>query len=163
MPNADCDYKEAGAAADWPKCANTTLVTADRLSGGARYPKESIPYRLAAGDPPVIQLEAPADEPEGPQFIYAGLRPTTFDAQRRVTAARIWLALCSKPPGAESGKLAATAAALPPDLEARAGGACVAKTAAAVRAAVKRSEGWIASGGDDDFSLSAHWVRDGER
>jgi hypothetical protein len=168
MPNSDCAYDEASPAAGWPKCANATVVTADRLAGGERGPsgetKGSLAYRIAAGDPPSLQIAAPEDEPDGPRFIYAGLRPTAFDPKGRATAARVWLALCTKPPKMDGPKVPdPSSAPLPEGLEPRSGGACAARTAAAARAAVKRSEGWLASGGADDFFLAAHWVREGER
>jgi hypothetical protein len=170
LPNSDCQYDEKSPAKGWPKCANATVVTADRLAGGERGPsgetKGSLAYRLAAGDPPSLQIAAPEDEPDGPKFIYAGLRATAFDNQGRATAARVWLALCSKPPKFEDAKLPdlspKTPQNLPKGLEPRAGGVCTAKTAEAAMAAVKRSEGWLVSGGAEDFYLSAHWVRDGD-
>lgn len=168
MPDANCAYDEKAPALTWPKCANFTVVTDKTLSGGERSDGAAGPqvlgYLLAKGDPPVIQVAAPAEEKSGPRFVYAGLRPTAFDEAKRVTAARIWLALCSKPPSAKDKTLKAPPATLPPGLTKRPGDAsCIAATADPVRKAVVRSEGWIASGGPDDFSLPAHWVREGDR
>jgi hypothetical protein len=168
MPDADCAYDEKGPAATWPKCANFTMVTAKTLSGGERSDggagPQTLGYLLAKGDPPVMQLAAPPSEPKGPRFVYAGLRPTAFDDRKRVTAARIWLALCSKPPGSKDKTLKPPPATLPPGLTKRPGDpSCIAAAAEPVRKAVVRSEGWIASGGPDDFSLPAHWVREGDR
>jgi len=70
---------------------------------------------------------------------------------------------CTDRAAREPGTGVTTSAPLPEGLEPRSGGACAARTAAAARAAVKRSEGWLASGGADDFFLAAHWVREGER
>jgi hypothetical protein len=142
-------------------------VTEDRLAGGERGPsgeiKGSLAYRIAAGEPPVLQVSAPEDEKDGPRFIYAGIKPTKTDRKGRATEARIWLGLCAKPPKFEDGKAPeASDEALPEGLEARPGGACIAKTAAAARAAVKRSEEWLTGGGPADMFLIARWVRDGK-
>jgi hypothetical protein len=167
MPNENCDYKEASPASGWPRCANATVVTPERLAGGERGPsgetKGSLAYRIAAGDPPVLQVSAPEDEKEGPRFIYAGMRSTKSDKKGRITEARIWLALCTKPPRFDGPKVPDPATEkLPEGLEARPGGACIAKTAEAVRAAVARSEAWLTSGGESDAFLIARWVRDGK-
>jgi hypothetical protein len=168
MPNGGCEYDEKAAAGAWPKCANATAVTAKTISGGERdekgNTKQALAYVLAKGDPPVVQVAAPPEEVDGPRFIYAGLRPTAFDHERRVTAARIWLALCSKPLSPSDRALKPPPATLPPGLIKRPGDpSCFARSAEPVRKAVARSEGWIASGGDDDFSLQAHWVREGDK
>lgn len=168
MPDADCAYDEKTPAASWPKCANATAVTAASLAGGERdasgAPKQALAYVLAAGDPLVIQLAAPPEEAEGPRFIYAGLRPTAFDDDRRVIAARVWLALCAKPPSLQDKTLKPPPRIQPPGLTKRPGEAsCVATARGPVRTAVAMSEEWLASGGPDDFSLPARWVREGDR
>jgi hypothetical protein len=170
MPNENCDYKEASPADGWPRCANATVVTADRIAGGERGPsgetKGSLAYRIAAGDPPILQVAAPEDEKDGPRFIYAGMRSTKTDKKGRTTEARIWLGLCNKPPKLEDGKMPEAPSAndpLPEGLEARPGGACIAKSAEAARTAVTRSEAWLTSGGESDAFLIARWVREGER
>jgi hypothetical protein len=168
MPNADCRYDEQAQAATWPECANPSVVTAATIAGGERdasgRTSQVLAYVLARGDPPVVQVAAPPSEPKGPKFVYAGLRPTAFDGDRRVTAARIWLALCARPPRAKDATLTPPPETLPPGLVKRPGDpSCVAAAADPVRKAVVRSEGWIAAGGADDLSLSAHWVRDGDR
>lgn len=168
MPNDDCDYDEASPAKGWPECANATVVTADRLSGGERGPsgktKGALAYRIATGDPPGLQVAAPEDEKDGPKFIYAGLRPLDFDKQGRATKLRVWLALCAKPPTFEDGKAPDLPRPdkLPEGLEARPKGSCVALNAQAARAAIKRSEEWLTGGKSEDMFLTAHWVREGE-
>jgi hypothetical protein len=166
MPDGGCQYDEKAAARTWPRCANATVVTARTVSGGERgetgVARQVLAYVLAEGEPPVVQPRAPPDEKDGPKFIYAGLRPSAFDAERRVTAARVWLALCSRPPSPSDKSLRPPPTVLPPGLVKRPSDpSCVARSADPVRKAVARSEGWVASGGPDDFSLQAHWVRDG--
>jgi hypothetical protein len=167
MPDGACEFDPTSPATDWPKCANTTVVTARTLAGGPRdaagAPIQTLTYLLAGGDPRVGQLQAPPEEKEGPAYLYVGLRPTAFDSDRRITAAKIWAALCAKPATA-GGDLTATANKLLPGLTRRPGGQeCVAKAQGPVREAVRISEGWLASGDKDDFSLSARWVREGDR
>jgi len=167
MPDKTCEFDPKSAAGGWPKCANATVVTAGTLAGGPRdasgAPSQTLNYVLAAGDPRVGQLQAPPEEKEGPAYLYVGLRPTAFDEARRITAAKIWAALCAKPVTA-GGDLDAKANKLLPGLTRRPGGQeCVAKAKGPVREAVRASEGWLASGDENDFSLSAHWVREGDR
>lgn len=167
MPGeANCTFDPKAPSATWPKCANPTVVSATTFSNGGAPGEgpQTLAYLLAGGDPPVLQVAAPVGEKDGPAIIYAGLRPTAFDDRKQVTALKVWLALCSKPV-TSGGDGVARPTNLLPGLTLRPGGGqeCVAKEKGPVRNAVKQSEIWLASGGKNDFSLDARWVRDGEK
>ncbi|WP_340644192.1 hypothetical protein, partial [Phenylobacterium sp.] len=108
MPVGDCKFSLRGSALKWPECANGAYVSSSALVGGKRDASgafsDAVNYRLAAGDPGILQIEAPADrEPGDPKVIYLGIRPLAADGDGRVTKARVWLALCAKPQSADGG------------------------------------------------------------
>ncbi|CAN5727581.1 hypothetical protein BH11PSE1_BH11PSE1_24780 [soil metagenome] len=167
VPAGDCKFSLRASALKWPDCANAALVTANSLFGGKRdavgaFP-EALIYRLASGDPVILQVEAPADrEPGDPKVIYLGLRALASDGQGLITSARVWLALCAKPPlaGASLSKAVKLAPGLTP-IKGR--DECQARTPAAVRNAARQSEAWAFSGDGEGFGLVARWIRDGDR
>ncbi len=157
---ADCAYDAKAPRQEWPRCANATVVRAATFSNGK---DETLGYLLTGGEPPVLQVMRPDGEKEGPPVVYAGLRATAFDDQKRATAVRVWFALCAKP-ATSGGNLSPGPTTLLPGLTLRPGGGqeCYAKAQGPVRNAVRQSEIWIAGGGDKDMALEARWVRDGE-
>ena len=168
MPVGDCKFSMRGSALKWPDCANGAYVGPLTLVGGKRDASgafsEAVNYRLAMGDPAILQIEAPADrEPGDPKVIYLGVRPLAADGDGRVTKTRVWLALCARPPQLDVGTLSRPAK-LPPGLIAIKGREeCLARTQTAVRNAARQSEAWAFGGGGEDFGLVARWIRDGDR
>ena len=167
LPVGDCKFSPRASALKWPDCANATLVTATSLFGGKRdaagvFPQAMI-YRLASGEPVILQVEAPADRgPGDPKVIYLGVRPLASDGQGLITSARVWLTLCAKPSRIDSdlGKPTKLAPGLTP-IKGRE--ECRAASPAAVRNAARESEAWAFSGHDEGFGLVARWIRDGDR
>ncbi|MDO8801736.1 hypothetical protein [Phenylobacterium sp.] len=167
LPVGDCKFSLRVSALKWPDCANATLVTGASLFGGKRdaagvFPQAMI-YRLASGEPVILQVEAPADRgPGDPKVIYLGLRPLASDGQGLITSARVWLALCAQPPPIDggSGKPTKLAPGLTP-IKGRE--ECRAASAVAVRNAARQSEAWAFSGNDDGSGVVARWIRDGDR
>jgi hypothetical protein len=166
MPDNNCDFDPKSPPPTWPKCANATLVTGTTLGdvpgGGAS--KQTVTYLLAAGDPVVLQLQAPAErDPTDPVFVYAGLRPTESDRKGRMTETKVWLALCAEPPSSEKA-LKAKPRPLPPGLKpGKSGPYCIADDKAVVREAVRRSEAWAFRKDPTAMGLTARWVRDAEK
>jgi hypothetical protein len=169
MPDEDCkDFDPIKPAAAWPKCANLVKVTADTIGGVEQQDDGSmkavaLTYVLAAGDPRVLQLAAPADKkPTDPNFLYLGLRPTRLDDKGRAVEVKAWMALCEKP---DSKALLQKHTPHPlPGLTPTADGkGCLATSPGPVREAVKVSEGWLKDGENGDAIIAIHWVRDGDR
>ena len=77
------------------------VVTSSQIKGMRRGDDgkiewDAFPYVLAAGDPPILQLE---DTSGGaPSYIYIWLKPTGFSADGRVVQVRGWRVLCGPPP-----------------------------------------------------------------
>ena len=168
MPVGDCKFSLRGSALKWPECANGAYVSPSALVGGKRDASgafsEALNYRLAAGDPAILQIEAPADrEPGDPKVIYLGVRPLAADGDGRVTKARVWLALCAKPPLMDGGSLGKPAKLMPGLTAIKGREECLARTTTAVRNAARQSEAWAFSGEGEDFGLVARWIRDGDR
>ncbi|WP_310541202.1 hypothetical protein [Phenylobacterium sp.] len=167
MPVGDCTFSMRGSALKWPDCANGAYVGPSALVGGKRDTSgafsEALTYRMAVGDPAILQIEAPADRAPGdPKVFYLGVRPLASDGDGRVTKARLWLALCAKPPQTDAGN--PRPAKLPVGLTAIKGREeCLARTQTAVRNAASQSEAWAFGGDGEDFGLVARWIRDGDR
>jgi hypothetical protein len=146
-----------GASTRDPKAAETTPTDTT--------PKkpQTMRYILDTGAPVVMQMQRPDDETEGPPFVYAGLRVTATDEQKRATELKVWLALCAKPLSLDK-ELKPKSGKLLPGLAMRKDSRmeCVATTKKPVRNAVKQSEAWVAGGDAKDLSLRARWVRDGD-
>ncbi|CAN5380271.1 hypothetical protein BH10PSE5_BH10PSE5_22970 [soil metagenome] len=165
LPAGDCKFSLRASALKWPDCANAALVTGASLFGGKRdavgaFPKV-LAYRLASGDPVILQVEASADrEPGDPKVIYLGVRALASDGQGLITSARVWLALCAKP---AVGDLAKPAKLMPGLAPIKSREECLARTPGAVRNAARQSEAWAFSGDGEDFGLVARWIRDGDR
>ena len=159
-----CKFNPRSPAAAWPKCVSAVVVGPSTLMDIKRDddPSESEPpvqtYRLAAGDPVVVQIETPPE----PGAFYYGLRPMASDGQGRITNVRFWFARCEAPkPAADTAKRRRLLAGLYPVKGQEAG--CLARTPAAVRNAVRLSEGWAFDGGTDEAGAMVRWIRDGDR
>ena len=192
MPDkAECVFDAKAAAATWPKCANATVVAGDTFiqiastavekqdsggegeaaaapaetgkSEGATKANQTMRFVLAGGQPPVLQLQRPSGETKGPPFVYAGVRVTASDDQKRVTGLKVWLALCSKPEALKGDPNVKPAPPLP-GLIMRKGNPteCVATAKDPVRNSVIKSEAWLSGGDPKDMIMQAHWVRDGD-
>ena len=155
MPVEECSFQPTGDPARWPSCANATLVSREaftelRSEAGAR--PDRMRYVLAAGDPRILQVQAPNGETD-PAYVYAGLRPLRTDAKGRITEARVWMALCEQPRKGDG-----LSGPLPPGLTRREGAkSCSATDQQAARDAVLRTEGWLE---DADMAVVARWLRD---
>ena len=105
--------------------------------------KRELPYVLAAGDPRVMQLAAPADrKPEQPAYLYVGVRPGKTDTQGRLIEGEIWLVLCEEPP--DDDHIFAKHKPRPlPGLTQRGDSVCIATTKGPVKAAAAASERWL--------------------
>jgi hypothetical protein len=169
MPDADCkDFDPAKPAAEWPKCANLIKVSSEAVGGEEKQDDDSVKvislrYILAAGDPQVLQLAAPADKkPDDPNFLYLGLRPGKLDEKGRAIEAQVWMALCEKP---DSKAILEKRKPRPlPGLTPTADGkGCLASAPGPVREAVKISEGWLKAEDTGAMIITLRWVRDGER
>lgn len=91
----------------WPDCASWMIVRDGALTGLDREKGKaprwtSIPYVLAAGEPPVLQLAML--EEEVPGYWYFGFEATRTEADGRVSAFTIWPVQCGPPPPPPSGE-----------------------------------------------------------
>lgn len=169
MPDADCkDFDPAKPVSEWPACANLIKVDAAVISGAQKQDDGSmktmtLAYILAAGEPRVLQLTAPADKkPDDPNFLYVGVRPTKVDGQGRVVEIQAWLALC-EPPDSKALTAPHRIHPLPGLTPTKDGKGCLADKPGPVRDAVKASEGWLKADGNGDVIISIRWVKDGDR
>jgi hypothetical protein len=168
VPAGDCKFSLRASALKWPDCANATLVTGTSLFGGKRDAVGAFPqvltYRLASGDPVILQVEATANrEPGDPKVIYLGVRALASDGQGLITSARVWLALCAKPPLTDGGDLSKPVKLIAGLSPIKGREECQARAPAAVRNAAREAEAWAFSGGGEDVGLVARWIRDGDR
>lgn len=159
-----CKFNPRSPAASWPKCVSAVVVGPNTLVDIQRDddPSETGPpvqtYRLAAGDPVVAQIQTPPE----PGAFYYGLRPMASDGQGRITNVRFWYARCEAPTlVGDTVKRRKLLAGLYPIKGQEAG--CLARTPAAVRNAVRLSEGWAFDGGTDEAGAMVRWIRDGDR
>jgi hypothetical protein len=157
-PEKDCAFEPSGPAKAWPKCAMAMRVLPDRLQS-LNDSEKALPYLIAAGDPPILQIPI-GDNPGEGAYVYAGLGVTKRDSQGRVTQFVSWMAQCGPPPpdpDTSSRHARRVTEHLLPGLKIdKNGEACVATDPGAVRTSAKASEAW-----NDDKGL-ASWVRDGE-
>jgi hypothetical protein len=176
---ADCTFDPAKPIADWPECADPSVVTAERV-GDPEDPAKLVPYVLAAGDPRVMQLEVRPDTDKPLVWLFAGLKPLKTDAQGRITEARTWMVLCGPPPPPkpdapekaipEDETPDQTAARIQADIDAQMNasvtreplpgltikdGMCVATERDPVRNAARASAAW-----DEGEPAVIYWVRD---
>ena len=162
-PDPDCRFDSSQPAADWPACANGTVIRA-HVMGPPNDTSSLMAYLLTGGDPRIVQMPWPrSGKKDAPAFAYVGLKPTKLDDQGRFTQAQVWIVLCGEqappPKNLESDKKTA-----PPDdfkpiegMDWRKGDDfCIADSKDQVRAAAKASRGW-----NGDPSV-VQWIRDAE-
>lgn len=185
----DCKFDARKPFTEWPDCAGGGLVTdgdvAGHKAGGGKDELEHSPLVLAAGDPRIAQLQVdfdasaqatatasgdaaasasasatvtkPAEKPYG----YAGLRPTRFDDQGRITGFTSWPVQCGPPPPVDKNGASAAMGTLQPlpGMEMKPGDAiCTTGSKDALRDAAKASEAWA-----DQPPAQSYWLRDGPR
>lgn len=163
-PDADCKFDPAAPAADWPDCANATVVRA-HVIGPPNDPAHLMGYVLTGTDPRILQMPWPAAgrKKDGPAYSYVGIKPTRMDDQGRFVEAQVWIVLCGEqtPPGRN---LETDRKTKPPEdfkpfegLDWHKGdNFCLADKKDAVLAAAKASQGWATD------PVTAQWVRDAE-
>lgn len=171
IESKDCAFDIKQPVERWPSCAGGWIVgpgevAAPRRSGDPMSAWLHYPYRIVAGDPPVMQLHVRLNEEVETApliYVYLGLEVRKSDAEGRVTAYRIWPALCGPPPlsGGTPNYGALTHEPVPGVVLDEKTGDCTAATQAPVRASAKLSPAWTPA--NDDNSDRAHWVRDGDR
>jgi hypothetical protein len=182
----DCKVDTAKPFVDWPDCAGGGLVNGNEIaghkSGAPKDVLEKTPVILAAGDPRVAQLPVDVDVSAGASasasggaqasasasgggqarpYAYAGVLPTRFDAQGRITAFRFWPVDCGPPPPKDKNGADVAAGTLHPlpGMQMKPGDAyCTTASKAVIRAAAKASEAWA-----DHPIPEARWLRDAER
>lgn len=166
-PSRGCRFSSKADAAKWPDCANGAVIGAHSLLGGRRDPNgaftEVLPFTLASGEPPVMQIETPpGHDLRGPKFVYVGVRPLASDEEGEIVKARIWLALCAPPvvAGTPTPRLPKLPAGVIPSKDQK---YCIARNKLALRSMVRTSEGWAFQGSQDDYGLVAFWIRDEPR
>jgi hypothetical protein len=134
-----CPFDAAAPPDRWPPC-----VKAERIDARGRLvPHEddkAWSLRLAKGDPMILQA---VDTSGGDAFFFAGVRPTRTEKDGRISALSIWFVDCGPEPPEDArnpdGSRRYVSLELGPGLSAEADG-CVARDAAAVRAAARASE-----------------------
>ena len=159
MPAEGCKVAVRAPISTWPECANGFVLGEADLSGGvvdkAGSFQRSASYLKVGGDPLLLQiiptLGRASDEPA---ILYVGWRPTAADAEGRITQARVWLPLCSRP-GMEDRSMQRGLISAGKDRP------CLATNAAALRQAARQSEAWAF--GAQASGLTARWVRDADR
>ena len=182
----DCKVDETKPFTEWPDCAGGGLVTPGVVRGHkANAPADQLedtPFVLAAGDPRIMQApvdvdlsmqaeasasgDATASASASPPvharpYAYAGVRPTKFDDQGRITAFALWPVQCGPPPPKDkdgNDSMGATLKPLP-GIEMKPGDAvCSTRSVAALRNAAKASEAWT-----PELRGDSRWLRDAQR
>lgn len=140
---AGCAMDETLPQDKWPPCANATAPL------GA-----TAPWILVAGDPVILELPVRISPRQtAPIVVYAALRPARRDAQKRITAMKLWPVQCG-PPDSPNEMKGLTKSLLPglkprPDVE-----GCTTSDPKALIAAARASEAWGLP------PTTSHWVRD---
>jgi hypothetical protein len=163
-PDANCVFDPAGPVTTWTSCANAMLVRPNDIAD-PQDPHQSASYTIAAGDPPIVQIDDITRSP--PIFYFQGLRPLKFDAQGQIVEARLWNVQCGppEPPPAHGATAYRPTKAPLPGLEMDTDGMnCEANDALAVRRAARASLAWPQSDlwprSADGESIPIRWVRD---
>lgn len=176
----NCQFDEKMPIESWPECASSTVIRGSEwlipkwnsIGEGRKGTREfsaweSTEMLVAAGDPLILQSRSNGDEPGKFFFAYAGLKPTAFDTQRKVTAASIWLVACGpidqRRERVKSGYAEETqyvtdkpfSGLVVTDKN------CVADSVASLRGAAKQSAALSDALGGKITQM--HWVRDGWR
>jgi hypothetical protein len=179
-----CAVDEKAPFTDWPDCAGGGLVTDDgqisgHKSGAPKDQLEHAPIVLAAGDPRVLQIQmdvsvgveaqasasgdaetsTSSSSAQTKAYGYAGVRPTKFDSEGRITAFTLWPVQCGPPPpkNAKGEDMAGGTKKPFPGMIMDEGGDCTTTSPTALRSAAKASQPWTHPLGE------AHWVRDADK
>ncbi len=162
--NADCRYDARKPVTRWPDCADWMLVRGGEILGYDRPGKgdvtgagewTSLPFVLADGAPPVLQIAMTEDGKVDYQFF--GVEQTAGDSAG-VTAFSAWPVMCGPPPpsGAMTdGKRRYVTLEPLPGLTVVDESSCTAADATAVRNAAGPSRAWAGDEGG-----GARWIRD---
>ena len=158
----DCTVDESKPLVDWPKCAGGVVFSDgaagyyDRDSGAPVWTTQSLV--LAAGEPRVGQLQAKVSgnvKVGASPYVYAGVRATKSDSDRRILEISFWPVQCGPP---SSGKATEGTDKPLAGMEMKPGDpVCTTASKEALRAAAKASEAWAPK------RLTAHWLREAGR
>ena len=162
--SGDCRYDAGKPVTRWPDCADWMLVRGGEILGYDKPGKgdvtgvgqwTSLPFVLAAGAPPILQVGMTEEGKLDYQFF--GIEPTAR-GDAGITAFASWPVMCGPPPpdGAMAdGKRRYVTLEPLPGLTVVDESSCSATDAAAVRNAAAPSRSWAgeAAGG-------ARWIRD---
>ena len=153
QPDTPCDFDSSVPVRRWPKCATGFVVRGSEIidpSPGAT--PRRVGYRLAAGDPIVVQVRDPRDG----RYTYGALRAETADSAGAIVSIRAWAVPCGPRSLGDPNRLPNLSGGLFPGFT-RASGAttgCNPGSLDSVRAAARFSE---------PSGAAAHWLRQGER
>ena len=157
--DADCKVDESRPLVEWPECGAGTVLGPgaagyyDHRTGKPVWTVQ--PLTLVAGTPRIAQAQVSISgdaKMESDPYIYAGVKPTSFDDQGRITAFAFWLVQCG-PPTADGDHATIHPA---PGMDFKPGDpVCTTASAAALREVAKASEAWAPK------PLTARWLRDG--
>lgn len=154
-----CKVDETRPLIEWPDCAAGAALKRglagfyDRKTGSPVLTYQ--PLVLTAGTPRIAQSEivvSGALKLDANPYGYAGVRPTRFDNEGRITAIAFWVVQCGPPPPGGDGM---TARPLPGMIMKKDDPVCIAASPQALRAAAAVSEPWSPK------PLTARWIRDG--
>ncbi len=154
-----CRFDARKPVTRWPDCADWMLVRDGQLLGYSRDKDgpgkwETIPFILARGATPVLQLGLTDDDGVA-TYSYFGLQPTG-SSEGGVTAFRSWPVLCGPPPPpAKTGDKPRFVTLEPLPGMTVVEDNCTADSTAAVTAAAGASRAWT-----DDAVGGARWIRD---
>ena len=143
----------------WPACASWVLVRGNEMLGyrgvqEASLAWESMPFVLAAGDPPVLQVGDPGDDSASISYSYFGVGQVERGNDGRATAITVWTVDCGPPPAQVKGEPTRFLTRdLLPGLIAD-GDNCTAESPSAVRGAATASRAWNTEPG------RLRWIRD---
>jgi hypothetical protein len=160
----DCAFDQRKPVADWPDCAGWLIVKNGRwMFAENKGRREWTVARvvLTAGSPQILQTPPElAGKGADATYSYYGLSAASRDKRGRITAFRMWPVLCGPPaPPAKAGDPAPAPAVHPfPGMTVDVNDSdCTTASREAVRQAADASQLWA------DTSLTARWIRDGDR
>jgi len=151
MPVDGCAVDVAKPAAQWPECADWTLIAQGRIVRIKFFRRHaprlaSVPFILAAGDPRVLQEPATVN-PGAYQFTV--VHPVQIDAEGKITAVETWSVVC--PPTPASGEQEITIPGLKSGRT-----ACYVRDIGTLNKVIRQGEAWAPH-------QSMRWIRDGDR
>ena len=188
VPERGCRFKPLASPEKWPDCVQAIEVRdglirdlKPEIDGQRKHQAKvggdkPMRYLIAAGEPPVLQVETGEDGARS--YFYFGLRPLASDVDGAIVRSRGWIALCKDPnaptpapakarPPARTSKAHRSAKPAPPPpngllpgLTPVAGSGCTAMTAGSIARAVAANEAWAFTGDKDEIGWTAVWLRD---